>query len=106
MCGTLFGMAEQIAPAELTRKDTLSTCALKIVCYNADTRRNNLSHKGLPVNRARLFRKLRSICLIAAVLSLGLPELSAAQTAKKPAAAKKSTAKTTYSARQARARRA
>jgi D-alanyl-D-alanine endopeptidase (penicillin-binding protein 7) len=60
------------------------------------------------VNRARLFRKLRSICLVAAVLSLGLPELSAAQTAaKKPAATKKSTAtKTTYSAKQARARRA
>ena len=60
------------------------------------------------MNRARLFRKLRSICLVAAVLSLGLPELSAAQTAaKKPAATKKSTTtKTTYSAKQARARRA
>jgi D-alanyl-D-alanine endopeptidase (penicillin-binding protein 7) len=108
MCGTFFGRDERFAPAEVTRTDTLSACALKIVCYNADTRRNKLSHKGLPVNRARLFRKLRSICLVAAVLSLGLPELSAAQTAaKKPAATKKSTAtKTTYSAKQARARRA
>jgi len=103
MCGTFFGKDERFAPAEVTRKDTLSACALKIVCYNADTRRNNLSHKGLPVNRARLFRKLRSICLVAAVLSLGVPELSAAQTAaKKPAATKK----TTYSAKQARSRRA
>jgi serine-type D-Ala-D-Ala endopeptidase (penicillin-binding protein 7) len=103
MCGTFFGKDERFAPAEVTRKDTLSACVLKIVCYNADTRRNNLSHKGLPVNRARLFRKLRSICLVAAVLSLGVPELSAAQTAaKKPAATKK----TTYSAKQARSRRA
>jgi len=100
-------MAEHFAPVEVTRKDTLSACALKIVCYNADTRRNKLSRKGLPVNRAQLFMKLRSIFLIAAVLSLGLPELSAAQTAaKKPAATKKSTSKTTYSAKQARARRA
>src|SRR5688572_13565044 len=107
MCGTFFGMAEHFAPVEVTRKDTLSACALKIVCYNADTRRNKLSRKGLPVNRAQLFMKLRSIFLIAAVLSLGLPELSAAQTAaKKPAATKKSTSKTTYSAKQARARRA
>ena len=90
----------------MTRKDTLSACALKIVCYNADTRRNNLSRKGLLVNRARLFRKLRSICVIAAVLALGVPELSAAQTtAKKPAATKKTTTKKNYSASQARARR-
>jgi serine-type D-Ala-D-Ala endopeptidase (penicillin-binding protein 7) len=103
MCGTFFGKDERFAPAEVTRKDTLSACALKIVCYNADTRRNNLSRKGLPVNRARLFRKLRSICLVAAVLSFGVPEISAAQTAaKKPAATKK----TTYSAKQARSRRA
>ena len=58
------------------------------------------------MNRARLFRKLRSFCLLAAVLSLGLPEVSAAQTAaaKKPAATKKTT--TTYSAKQAKSRRA
>jgi D-alanyl-D-alanine endopeptidase (penicillin-binding protein 7) len=86
-------------------KGYINACALKIVCYNADTRRNNLSRKGLPVNRARLFRKLRSFCLVAAVLSFGLPEVSAAQTAaKKPAATKKTT--TTYSAKQARSRRA
>ena len=97
----------------MTRKDTLTPCALKIVCYNADTRRNNLSLKGLPVIRARLFRNLRSICLLAAVLALGLPEISwAAQTtAKKPAATstkKTATAtakKPTYSAKSARARR-
>ena len=28
-------------------------CALQIVCYNAETFRNNLSHKGLPVIRTR-----------------------------------------------------
>jgi D-alanyl-D-alanine endopeptidase (penicillin-binding protein 7) len=71
------------------------------------------------VIRARLFRNLRSICLFAAVLGVGLPDFSwAAQTtAKKPAAtstkkAATSTKKTatakkpTYSARSARARRA
>jgi D-alanyl-D-alanine endopeptidase (penicillin-binding protein 7) len=58
------------------------------------------------VNRARLFRKLRSICLITAVLALGVPDLSVAQTAaKKPAATKKTPTKTAYSAKQARARR-
>ena len=63
--------------------------------------------------RARLFRNLRSICLLAAVLSLGLPEVSwgGQTTASKPAASsstkKKATAKkATYSARSARARRA
>ena len=65
--------------------------------------------------RTRLFRNLRSICLIAAVLSLGLPDISGAQTtaAKKPTATKKTTAskastvkKPTYSARSSRARRA
>jgi D-alanyl-D-alanine endopeptidase (penicillin-binding protein 7) len=96
----------------MTRKDTLTPCALKIVCYNADTRRNNLSPKGLPVIRARLFRNLRSICLLVAVLALGLPDISrAAQTpAKKPAttSTKKAAAakKPTYSAASARARRA
>ena len=62
------------------------------------------------MNRARLFRNLRSICLVAAVLAVGMPELSSAQTtAKKPAAtAKKTTTakKPAYSARAARARRA
>ena len=102
-------MAQHLPSVEVTRKDTLTPCALKIVCYNADTRRNNLSSKGLHVIRARLFRNIRSICLIAAVLSLGLPELSSAQTAaKKPAAtAKKKTAPAKKStARSSRARRA
>jgi serine-type D-Ala-D-Ala endopeptidase (penicillin-binding protein 7) len=71
------------------------------------------------VIRARLFRNLRSTCLLAAVLALGLPDISGAAqtTAKKPAAttakkattsAKKATTakKPAYSARSARARRA
>src|SRR5262245_51426976 len=92
-------------------KGYINPCALKIVCYNADTRRNNLSLKGLHVIRARLFSNLRSICLLAAVLAFGLPETSwsAQTTAKKPAATKKATAtkkKATYSAKSARARRA
>ena len=105
-------MAEHYAAVEMTRKDTLTPCALKIVCYNADTRRNNLSLKGLPVIRARLFRNLRSICLLAAVLALGVPDISGAAqtTAKKPAATstkKTATAKKpAYSAKPARARRA
>ena len=80
----------------MTRKDTLTPCALKIVCYNADTCRNKLSYKGLPVIAARLFRNVRSICLFAAVLTLGVPELSAAgqTTAKKPAATAKKPAAT------------
>jgi D-alanyl-D-alanine endopeptidase (penicillin-binding protein 7) len=58
------------------------------------------------VIRARLFRNIRSICLITAVLTLGLPELSAAQTtAKKPAAtAKKKAAPKKTSSRARRAR--
>ena len=101
-------MAEHAAAVEVTRKDTLTPCALKIVCYNADTRRNNLFPKELPVIRARLFRNLRSICLIAAVLSFGLPEISGASqtTAKKTTATKKTAKKPTYSARSSRARRA
>ena len=73
------------------------------------TRCNNLSHKGLPVNRVRLFRNVRSICLVAAVLTLGVPDISSGATtrrtttttAKKPAAKKKA-----YSAKAARARKA
>ena len=61
--------------------------------------------------RARLFRNLRSICLLSAVLALGLPDISGAAqtTAKKPAATKKSATtakKPTYSAKSSRARRA
>jgi len=107
----LFWNSRALRAVEVTRKDTLTPCALKIVCYNADTRRNNLSLKGLPVIRARLFRNLRSICLLSAVLALGLPDISGAAqtTAKKPAATKKSATtakKPTYSAKSARARRA
>jgi D-alanyl-D-alanine endopeptidase (penicillin-binding protein 7) len=71
MRGTFFGMAEHFAPDQVTRKDTLTPCALKIVCYNADTRRNKLSRKGLPVNRARLFRNVRLVCLTAALVAGG-----------------------------------
>ena len=60
--------------------------------------------------RAQLFRNLRSICLIAAVLALGVPEISSAAstTAKRPTATKKAAAtakKPTSSARSARLRR-
>ena len=63
------------------------------------------------MNRTRLFKKFRSICLVAAVLAFGAPELSSAQTTtRKPAASsiKKTTTakKPAYSARAARARRA
>src|SRR5688572_33199787 len=71
MRGTFSGMAEHFAPDQVTRKDTLTPCALKIVCYNADTRRNKLSRKGLPVNRARLFRNVRLVCLTAALVAGG-----------------------------------
>ena len=57
--------------------------------------------------RARLFRNVRSICLFAAVLTLGVPEVSAAaQTAKRPAATAKKPApkKTSRSTRAARRR--
>jgi serine-type D-Ala-D-Ala endopeptidase (penicillin-binding protein 7) len=73
-----------------------------------------LFSKGLPVIRARLFRNVRSICLVAAVLAFGSPATSAAAgqtTAKKSsatAAKKKTSAKkpTAYSAKAARARKA
>ena len=97
-------------------------CTLQIVCYNADTTCNKLSHKGLPVTRTRLFRTLRLICALAAISAVALPATSAAQTtsaarrstgtakpaAKAPvkkAAAPKTTPKTTAASR-ARARRA
>lgn len=61
--------------------------------------------------RTRLFTNLRSICLVAAVLALGVPEISSAgpTTAKKPTATKKAAAtakKPAYSAKSARLRRA
>jgi D-alanyl-D-alanine endopeptidase (penicillin-binding protein 7) len=64
----------------------------------------------LHVIRARLFRKLRSICLLSAALALGVPGISSATqtTAKKPAVTKKAatTKKATYSSKSSRARRA
>ena len=58
--------------------------------------------------RARLFKNVRSICLIAAVLVFGLPGFSSAQTTtKKPAATatKKKTTTTRKASRSSRARR-
>jgi serine-type D-Ala-D-Ala endopeptidase (penicillin-binding protein 7) len=61
------------------------------------------------VNRARLFRNVRSICLAVAVLAFGLPQLSAAQTtAKKTTTSTKkaaATKKPTYSRKSSAARR-
>ncbi len=56
--------------------------------------------------RARLFRNIRSICLITAVLTLGLPELSPAQTAAKKPAATSTKKKATPARTSSRARRA
>jgi len=68
-----------------------------------------MSRKGLPVNRARLFRNVKSLCLTVAMLALGLPGFSSAQTTTKPASTttKKAAAKKpAYSAKAARARKA
>ena len=108
MRGTFFGTEEQPRGSG-DAKAYINACALKIVCYNADTRRNNLSFKGLPVNRARLFRTVRSLCLATAVLSFGFPDTSsAAATTTRTAATKKKAApkKAAYSAKAARARKA
>ena len=49
-------------------------CTLQIVCYNAETFRNNLSHKGLPVIRTRFSAAVRLICVVGGDLPpLGLP---------------------------------
>jgi serine-type D-Ala-D-Ala endopeptidase (penicillin-binding protein 7) len=85
-------------------------CSLQKFCYNADTTRNTLSHKGLPVTE--LFRTLRLICVLAAMAAVGLPAAASAQqtTAKKTtvrrAAVKKPVVKKTTAATSARARRA
>jgi D-alanyl-D-alanine endopeptidase (penicillin-binding protein 7) len=51
------------------------------VCYNAETSRNKLFLKGLPVNQtSRLFRTVRLICLFAALVSFALPAESFAAT--------------------------
>jgi serine-type D-Ala-D-Ala endopeptidase (penicillin-binding protein 7) len=54
-----------------------SACALQFVCYNAETSRNKLSRKGLPVIRPRLFRIARLICLLTVALGVGMPAESA-----------------------------
>ena len=56
-------------------------CTLQFSCYNADTFRNNLAHKGLPVKEIELFRTVRLICAIALVVAFGLPTASIAQSA-------------------------
>src|SRR5688572_11085662 len=106
-------MAEHQSLVEVTRKDTLVPCALKIVCYNADTPHNKLFLKGLPVIRARLFRSVRPICLVAAVLAFGLPAATQASAQTKPSSSATATKKApptkkkpAYSAKSARARRA
>ena len=99
----------------------ITPCAQEIVCYNADTTRNKLSLKGLPVIRvARTLTTARLICLLTALFGFVLPGGSLAQTArtpakpaakpaatpaKKPAAAPKTATKKT-STSSARARRA
>ena len=71
--GTCFGMAEAVNVGPGDVKVYISPCNLQGVCYNADTSRNKLSLKGLPVNQtSRLFRTVRLICLLTAVASFGL----------------------------------
>jgi len=94
------------------------SCTLQIVCYNAETIRNNLSHKGLPVIPTRFSAAARLICLWAALAAVGLPvQASAAvrasstrkavSTAKKPAVTKASVgARKPSSSRRVRAARA
>ena len=75
-------MAES-QPAPGDSKVYISPCNLKGLCYNADTSRNKLSPKGLPVNQtSRLFRTVRLICLFVAVATFGIPaeSLAAGQT--------------------------
>src|SRR5688500_16133557 len=75
----------------LTRMDTervtlalqavKNPCTLQFVCYNADTLPNTLSHKGLPVTLTRLFRNVQLICVLGTLAALGLPTVTAAQSA-------------------------
>jgi D-alanyl-D-alanine endopeptidase (penicillin-binding protein 7) len=93
--------------AEVTQKDTLIACALKVSCYNADNLRNTLFRKGLPVIQFGLVRNVGRICLIAAALSIAVPAPSASAgqtTARGTTSTVKK--KTTYSAKAARQRRA
>ena len=105
-----------------TGRAVKSACTLRFVCYNADTSSKNLFPKGLPVIRARLFRTVRLICLLTAVVGFGVPAdaFAAAQsktakstTAKKRISLKKkapkkrvSTSKRASASKAARARRA
>jgi D-alanyl-D-alanine endopeptidase (penicillin-binding protein 7) len=69
----------------------ITPCAGRNVCYNAETTRNKLSSKGLPVIRAhRTLTTVRLICLLTAGLAFGLPtgSLAQARSAAKPAVAK------------------
>jgi len=89
-------------------------CALKRLCYNAETTSKKLSRKGLFVIGHRLHGAVRLICFATAAMFIGLPvnSLAAAQKStasaktSAPTATKKSSSKkTTYSASAARARR-
>src|SRR5262245_60330636 len=55
-------------------------CQLQIVCYNAETFRNNLPHKGLPVIRVRFAAAARLICVLTAITAVGVPAPSSATT--------------------------
>jgi len=80
----------------LAQSDTETSCALKHVCYNAETTSNKLSRKGLSVLRNWSLRTARLICALAASLAMALPASSAeaAQT-QKSSTAKKTSATTT-----------
>ena len=64
----------------MTQKHTLSPCGLQILCYNADTLRNKLSGKELPVIRARLVWTSNLMCLLGVLMAFGSTP-AAAQTA-------------------------
>lgn len=85
-------------------------CALLNVWYNAETICNKLSNKGLPVIPTRLFRNVRTICLLAVVAIFALPVLPASAqtgtTSTKKLALKKAPAKKRVVSRATRARRA
>jgi len=94
-----------------------SACALQIVCYNAETFRNNLGHKGLPVIRSRFGVAARLFCFLTAFAALGLPTNSnaavtgststkSAATVKKAPVKKATVRRTTAASRRARVARA
>lgn len=67
-------------------------CTLQFVCYNAETLRNNLSHKGLPVIRHRFFAAVRLMCLCVAVSAVTLPAEAVAAVGSSTSTVKKTTA--------------